>query len=56
MGRVQVRGVNIEGDEQADRENHGGRTKQSTLTPTKTMNGSRPDTRDPFCLAILVKT
>jgi MOSC domain-containing protein YiiM len=24
MGRVQVRGVNIEGDEQADRENHGG--------------------------------
>ena len=24
MGRVRVRGVNIEGDEQADRENHGG--------------------------------
>ena len=39
VGRIAARGVNLAGDDQADRQAHGGPTKRSTPTPSKTHAG-----------------
>src|SRR5690349_1315795 len=40
-GRVRVEGVNLAGDDQADRSVHGGPTRPSTRTPPRTPPGGR---------------
>ena len=40
-GRVAVRGVNVDGDDQADRRAHGGRTRPCTPTRGRTTPGGR---------------
>src|SRR5262249_46872214 len=45
-GRIAARGVNLDGDAQADRKAHGGPDKRSTHTPSKTHGGGNRRSAD----------
>ena len=55
-GRVQVRGVNLDGDDQADRAAHGGPDKAVYATPLRTFVGGKRSLVVPWSSACLVKT
>ena len=55
-GRTAARGVNLEGDDQADRNAHGGPIKRFTLTPWKTYDGGNKSSGDRSDTASLAKT
>ena len=55
-GRIAVRGVNLSGDDQADRKAHGGPTKSSTPTRLKTQSGGNRRLADHLPTASLART
>ena len=55
-GRIAARGVNLDGDEQADRAAHGGFDKAVTPTPSRMYGGGNGRSDDHLPMASLAKT